>query len=69
MASRSPATQHAAELSSISSALDDLLGRITTIARGLEHVEGGEAVASELLSIDGILTSGSRRLAVLLRRI
>ena len=69
MASRSPAADHASELSSISSALDDLLGRITGIARGLERVEGGEAVAAELLAIDSTLMSGSRRLAVLLRRI
>ena len=68
MASRSPAVAHAAELSSISSALEDLVRRITTIARALEHEEGGEAVAAELLTIDSTLTSGARRLSVLLRR-
>lgn len=54
-----------AELSSLSSALEDLSSRITAIADAYNSA-GRDDVATELVEVDRQITGGQRRLARLL---
>lgn len=59
----------AAELSSIQHVLEDLVRRLGVIAADQHGEPGGEALAQELLAIEGQLLQGQRRLTKLVHRI
>lgn len=52
----------AAELSSLTTALDELTTRVTGIAEGL-HRARREDLASDLFAVEGLLDTARRRLA------
>ena len=63
-----PATVPASELSSITTALDDLTRRVTAIAEGLAHTQA-DWVAQDLFAVERSLRSGHRRLLTLNERL
>lgn len=58
----------AAHLSSLSSALDDLTGRITTLADGYQ-TSPREDVAADLYEVERHLQAANRRLRTLLNKL
>ena len=63
-----PATVPAPELSSMATALDDLVRRVTTIADGLVNTQA-DWVAQDLFAVERSLRAAHRRLATLNERL
>ncbi len=59
-------TQPTAELSSMSSVLDDLLRRISTMAAEMSQETAEDDIASELYEVERSLSTAQRRLHKLL---
>ena len=63
-----PATVPGPELSSMSTALDDLARRVTAIAEGLSNTQA-DWVAQDLFAVERSLRAAHRRLATLNERL
>ena len=63
-----PATVPASELSSMTTALDDLARRVTAIAEGLANTEA-DWVAQDLFAVERSLGAAHRRLVTLNERL
>lgn len=59
---RGSSASSAAELSSVTSALDELTRRVGVIAEGYQRAKR-EDVASDLFAVEGLLDTARRRLA------
>ena len=62
-----PETTDRPELSSLASALDDLIGRVDVISSRRIAADPDDQLANDLFEVDRLLSSASRRMTRILR--